>query len=313
MSARSGLSPQCSPVGAASACRVISCHSSRSIGAPHPPLLPPSPTSIQPTPELTCAPLPSAHSGHLHSLPPGPRLQIHLQDVQLFDPTDWLVCTPGQEGTCQPGRAHEGSAQEHASCPGASRMPPPFSHTHTHTLSLSLSLSLSQVNVPHRPRDDQPRGPALAGGALDALPALSWASSALSPCPSAPCRKASAAAAPCPPSLRQLECLKQCGELLKRGASVLFFPEGTRSKVGASRRGGTDGQGLRGEQRHAGCGWASGRQDMWGARAMRPRGPLRPAPLSSYKAGASGAGPRGPVQVLSRPCPAPAQGLGLRV
>lgn len=30
----------------------------------------------------------------------------------------------------------------------------------------------------------------------------------------------------------QLECLKQCGELLKRGASVLFFPEGTRSKDG---------------------------------------------------------------------------------
>ena len=28
----------------------------------------------------------------------------------------------------------------------------------------------------------------------------------------------------------QLECLKQCGELLKQGASVLFFPEGTRSK-----------------------------------------------------------------------------------
>jgi 1-acyl-sn-glycerol-3-phosphate acyltransferase len=28
----------------------------------------------------------------------------------------------------------------------------------------------------------------------------------------------------------QLECLKQCGELLKRGASVLFFPEGTRSR-----------------------------------------------------------------------------------
>jgi 1-acyl-sn-glycerol-3-phosphate acyltransferase len=27
----------------------------------------------------------------------------------------------------------------------------------------------------------------------------------------------------------QLECLKQCGELLKKGASVLFFPEGTRS------------------------------------------------------------------------------------
>ncbi|GAB4819901.1 hypothetical protein N2152v2_006947 [Parachlorella kessleri] len=30
----------------------------------------------------------------------------------------------------------------------------------------------------------------------------------------------------------QIECLKQCGELLKRGASVLFFPEGTRSKDG---------------------------------------------------------------------------------
>lgn len=30
----------------------------------------------------------------------------------------------------------------------------------------------------------------------------------------------------------QLECLKQCGALLKRGASVLFFPEGTRSKDG---------------------------------------------------------------------------------
>lgn len=30
----------------------------------------------------------------------------------------------------------------------------------------------------------------------------------------------------------QLECLKQCGELLKKGASVLFFPEGTRSKDG---------------------------------------------------------------------------------
>jgi 1-acyl-sn-glycerol-3-phosphate acyltransferase len=30
----------------------------------------------------------------------------------------------------------------------------------------------------------------------------------------------------------QLECLKACGELLKRGASVLFFPEGTRSKDG---------------------------------------------------------------------------------
>lgn len=30
----------------------------------------------------------------------------------------------------------------------------------------------------------------------------------------------------------QLECLKQCGSLLKEGASVLFFPEGTRSKDG---------------------------------------------------------------------------------
>ena len=30
----------------------------------------------------------------------------------------------------------------------------------------------------------------------------------------------------------QLECLKQCGQLLKAGASVLFFPEGTRSKDG---------------------------------------------------------------------------------
>jgi 1-acyl-sn-glycerol-3-phosphate acyltransferase len=30
----------------------------------------------------------------------------------------------------------------------------------------------------------------------------------------------------------QVECLKQCGELLKCGASVLFFPEGTRSKDG---------------------------------------------------------------------------------
>ncbi len=30
----------------------------------------------------------------------------------------------------------------------------------------------------------------------------------------------------------QLECLKQCGELLKQGASVLFFPEGTRTKDG---------------------------------------------------------------------------------
>ena len=30
----------------------------------------------------------------------------------------------------------------------------------------------------------------------------------------------------------QLECLKACGKLLKNGASVLFFPEGTRSKDG---------------------------------------------------------------------------------
>ena len=30
----------------------------------------------------------------------------------------------------------------------------------------------------------------------------------------------------------QLECLKACGALLKHGASVLFFPEGTRSKDG---------------------------------------------------------------------------------
>lgn len=30
----------------------------------------------------------------------------------------------------------------------------------------------------------------------------------------------------------QLECLKQCGELLRHGASVLFFPEGTRSRDG---------------------------------------------------------------------------------
>lgn len=30
----------------------------------------------------------------------------------------------------------------------------------------------------------------------------------------------------------QLECLKACGQLLKNGASVLFFPEGTRSKDG---------------------------------------------------------------------------------
>jgi 1-acyl-sn-glycerol-3-phosphate acyltransferase len=29
----------------------------------------------------------------------------------------------------------------------------------------------------------------------------------------------------------QLECLKACGELLKRNAPVLFFPEGTRSKT----------------------------------------------------------------------------------
>ncbi|GFH25257.1 PlsC domain-containing protein, partial [Haematococcus lacustris] len=27
-----------------------------------------------------------------------------------------------------------------------------------------------------------------------------------------------------------LECLKACGQLLQRGAPVLFFPEGTRSK-----------------------------------------------------------------------------------
>lgn len=30
----------------------------------------------------------------------------------------------------------------------------------------------------------------------------------------------------------QLECLKECGKLLQNGASVLFFPEGTRSKDG---------------------------------------------------------------------------------
>lgn len=30
----------------------------------------------------------------------------------------------------------------------------------------------------------------------------------------------------------QIECLKQCGQMLKHGASVLFFPEGTRSKDG---------------------------------------------------------------------------------
>lgn len=30
----------------------------------------------------------------------------------------------------------------------------------------------------------------------------------------------------------QIECLKECGQLLKNGASVLFFPEGTRSKDG---------------------------------------------------------------------------------
>lgn len=29
----------------------------------------------------------------------------------------------------------------------------------------------------------------------------------------------------------QLECLKQCGDLLHKCASVLFFPEGTRSKT----------------------------------------------------------------------------------
>ncbi len=28
----------------------------------------------------------------------------------------------------------------------------------------------------------------------------------------------------------QLECLKQCGQLLAASAPVLFFPEGTRSK-----------------------------------------------------------------------------------
>lgn len=28
----------------------------------------------------------------------------------------------------------------------------------------------------------------------------------------------------------QLKCLQQCGELLGKGASVLFFPEGTRSR-----------------------------------------------------------------------------------
>ena len=37
----------------------------------------------------------------------------------------------------------------------------------------------------------------------------------------------------------QLECLKQCGDLLHKCASVLFFPEGTRSKtkkMGGGRR-----------------------------------------------------------------------------
>lgn len=33
-------------------------------------------------------------------------------------------------------------------------------------------------------------------------------------------------------SRSQMQCLKECGDLLSSGASVLFFPEGTRSKDG---------------------------------------------------------------------------------
>ena len=47
----------------------------------------------------------------------------------------------------------------------------------------------------------------------------------------------------------QVECLKQCGALLKQGASVLFFPEGTRSKDGRMygfKKVGLGGPGLQG-------------------------------------------------------------------